>query len=620
MARVTLPALPVNGNIVDAVQADAIWNALLAGVNAVDQTQLVAGAVAIALGPANSLTQIGWFSVKDPVYGAKGDGVTDDYPAFLAASTAAGAGGCISVPLGTYRLSRPFVPQFAGQWLRGMGRTSDDNPDTPATVLLCNVSTDIANYYGKGLIDYLPGASTGQEVTVAQTDFLRVSDLTVDAQARLLTGAYATGNYASGIRLGEGWILENVHLRDGHYFHGFIAGQNCEIRFCEFSEGDAYQDTLGGSSSGQHIHHNTWTSNCSYNATLNGADHNAIDMVGSLSRFRTGSGQAPSFNKIHHNRILGMQVIVIESWKDFECSNNLFATNGSISMQSNGRYGYTTFDNVERGIVAYNVFFGTGATAGTVILLQYEVPMSPNTGSQTKGGAVSIIGNKIFNCYQVAILVGGATATTAYGGDKINSNTIINPNANAGVNVSPGGLGYSATATIAAINVVTGYLDLQVNENTIIDNRGTPKMQVGINFGQSTSTTPVGPCRARGNDITGVNFGAGFIIQQQNLVSSPLASGVTNLPNLDDNQGWPPGQAVAPTLTLSSTIQNALGRTVEVYLSSNGATVSTVSVNGVSILSASTTQALISYRLAPGETTLVAASGGTPTWKWFYVS
>lgn len=69
---------------------------------------------------ANSL-----FNVRSPIFGAVGNGVTDDYPAFLATVTAASAagGGIVFVPLGTYLLSSQLVlPPFVS--LVGTGRGS----------------------------------------------------------------------------------------------------------------------------------------------------------------------------------------------------------------------------------------------------------------------------------------------------------------------------------------------------------------------------------------------------------------------------------------------------------------------------------------------------------------
>jgi hypothetical protein len=110
MSRVTLPTLPANGNYVDAVQLDNIFNALLAGVNSVDNTQLATGAALANIGTngvtsqylalANQLNQMGWYSVKD--YGATGQGVGDDSSGVQAAITAATTGSVGSTTAGIY--------------------------------------------------------------------------------------------------------------------------------------------------------------------------------------------------------------------------------------------------------------------------------------------------------------------------------------------------------------------------------------------------------------------------------------------------------------------------------------------------------------------------------------
>lgn len=62
------------------------------------------------------------FNVRSPAYGAVGNGATEDYPAFLAAITAADAagGGIVYVPLGTYLISTQIVLP-AGVVLVGCG-------------------------------------------------------------------------------------------------------------------------------------------------------------------------------------------------------------------------------------------------------------------------------------------------------------------------------------------------------------------------------------------------------------------------------------------------------------------------------------------------------------------
>ena len=60
----------------------------------------------------------GYINVKEPPYNAVGDGVTDDTAAIQAAGTAAGPGGHILMPIGTYLFTAPIVP-LTGQVWRG---------------------------------------------------------------------------------------------------------------------------------------------------------------------------------------------------------------------------------------------------------------------------------------------------------------------------------------------------------------------------------------------------------------------------------------------------------------------------------------------------------------------
>jgi hypothetical protein len=63
------------------------------------------------------------FNVKDPVYGAVGDGVTDDGPAIQLALTAANAagGGKVYLPAGTYRKTKtsPQLTMYSNTTLCG---------------------------------------------------------------------------------------------------------------------------------------------------------------------------------------------------------------------------------------------------------------------------------------------------------------------------------------------------------------------------------------------------------------------------------------------------------------------------------------------------------------------
>jgi len=75
------------------------------------------------------------FNVK--TYGAIGDNAANDEPAITAAIAAAGVGGCVFFPNGTYRCGATVAP-LAGQTLRGLGASSSiivANHDNPAILI-----------------------------------------------------------------------------------------------------------------------------------------------------------------------------------------------------------------------------------------------------------------------------------------------------------------------------------------------------------------------------------------------------------------------------------------------------------------------------------------------------
>lgn len=61
-------------------------------------------------------------------YGAKGDGVTDDTDSIKAAITAAGAGGDVIFPEGTYLITDKLTSLTSQRWL-GRGGAACDNPE-----------------------------------------------------------------------------------------------------------------------------------------------------------------------------------------------------------------------------------------------------------------------------------------------------------------------------------------------------------------------------------------------------------------------------------------------------------------------------------------------------------
>lgn len=113
---------------------------------------------------------LGVFNVKS--YGAKGDGTTDDTTAIHAARDAAGVGGVVVFPQGTYKANA--LTPLAGQTWRGTGATIS-------------------------LID--PGTADGVSVHVNDVDDVTIRDLTITSNAASRTGVYGLIRGTSAARL-----------------------------------------------------------------------------------------------------------------------------------------------------------------------------------------------------------------------------------------------------------------------------------------------------------------------------------------------------------------------------------------------------------------------------------
>lgn len=124
----------------DAIAVRPFWADVLGQYTLADSLTAMGGAA--ALRPALSL---GVINVKDAPYLAVGDGSTDDSAAFAAARDAAGPGGTVVIPTGTYLFGSAVNPGNNMTW-RGMG---------PGTILKCSATnTDHAIFKSTNGIRY----------------------------------------------------------------------------------------------------------------------------------------------------------------------------------------------------------------------------------------------------------------------------------------------------------------------------------------------------------------------------------------------------------------------------------------------------------------------------------
>lgn len=136
-------------------------------------------------------------SVKDPTYGAKGDGTANDTTAFQATITAIGnaGGGVVLVPPGTYNVSDALAMSVAGVTIMGIGY-----PIIQSTVNNKNIFTGTAAKLAfKGVrlrVAVSTGAnSTGYGISLSSADDCLIDDVRIEEST---SGTYL---FADGIRI-----------------------------------------------------------------------------------------------------------------------------------------------------------------------------------------------------------------------------------------------------------------------------------------------------------------------------------------------------------------------------------------------------------------------------------
>lgn len=151
-----------------------------------------------------------WYNVKDPAYGAKGDGLNDDTTAIQAAINAAGAagGGTVYFPAGTYRTTSTLTISSFGVVLQGAGCGTPDEFGTPPTMIawggsssnsIVKINGPLANWGVRDIfLNGNGGANRGLEVVGGQAGFCRGLHFQVCASAIYSTttagGTHSTGD------------------------------------------------------------------------------------------------------------------------------------------------------------------------------------------------------------------------------------------------------------------------------------------------------------------------------------------------------------------------------------------------------------------------------------------
>jgi polygalacturonase len=134
---------------------------------------------------------LGWINVKDPAYGATGDGETDDTAALQAALDACPPGGIVYLPQGVYRTSAPLTPH-PGRTMRGARSNlmaGIDLTDPPCYI------QPLPSFTGSALIVLKDQASGGYAALSAEH---HIEDLMLDGSTldgtKPVDGLFAEGN------------------------------------------------------------------------------------------------------------------------------------------------------------------------------------------------------------------------------------------------------------------------------------------------------------------------------------------------------------------------------------------------------------------------------------------
>lgn len=188
-----------------------------------------------------SLDNISVINVKDPTYGAVGNGVTDDTAAIQAAIDAASAagGGIVFLPPGTYLLTDTITFYYPRVFLRGAG--------------MWNTKLTRSGDFGDTII--FGGGQAGSGVVLSDTG---ISDLTIVSTGLMTSGAHirysgVSRHQLKGIYLNNGFIgiraeaLTAAYLSDIYIvFTNIFGGTATGRRYLQFGSAYSYSHSSCG--------------------------------------------------------------------------------------------------------------------------------------------------------------------------------------------------------------------------------------------------------------------------------------------------------------------------------------------------------------------------------------
>lgn len=268
-------------------------------------------------------------SVMD--FGAVGDAITDDYPAFVAAHNALPNGGIIYVPQGNYLLKSNFIISNPGISLVGTGSSTTSNEaggtriwkwagSTSACITITGGSCKIANMIVKGDtgntgdgIVILGGRAVLEDVSVYTMggDGVRIGSTTSSINANLwnIRNLKSKNNGGSGLNLNDKVSPTGADANGGTLLHADLQSNGdagCVITNAQLNTfvGLVCQNNLGrGLSCGVGCDSNSFFGG---DFEANGADEISIEAGSTSNRFIGGNVAGSMTDNGNNTIILGM--------------------------------------------------------------------------------------------------------------------------------------------------------------------------------------------------------------------------------------------------------------------------------------------------------------------------